>query len=237
MRRAATPSGGGDDSGSVSERGVNRPIRILVVDDHPVVRYGLVGLLSAEADFEVVGEAASCAECCEKISELSPDVVVLDLEMEDACGAEALTRVRNTDPDVRTIVYTAYDNDWRVVDAVKNGVDGYLMKETPTQNIFDAIRIVNKGGSFLDPAVTSKVMGQVGSDRNRRKTADRYLSDREKTVLRLLAKGKRNKEISRELCISERTVKFHVSTLLGKLQASNRTEAVKIAAEQGLISL
>ncbi|TFH49023.1 MAG: response regulator transcription factor [Lysobacterales bacterium] len=210
-------------------------LKILVVDDHPVVRYGLVERLRAEPDFTVVDEAASCAECCEKLRSMRPDVVVLDLEMGDATGLEALLRLREIDPDVPTIVYTAHGADSRVVEAIRVGVQGYLMKKSPIDIVFEAIRIVSAGGSFLDPEVTSKVMGALVAGRERSGTAARELTEREKSVLQMLAQGKRNKEISQALSISERTVKFHISSVLGKLQATNRTEAVVVAAEQGLI--
>lgn len=222
-------------SGNIGAQGAR--IRILVVDDHPVVRLGLVGLLNTQPDFDVVGEAQSCREACEKATALRPDVLLLDLEMDDACGADALSRLRDTDADLPTIVFTAYDNDWRVVEAVKIGLQGYLVKGTPPENIMEAVRVVYGGGTFLDPRVASKVLGQVGRHADRRNANNRFLTEREKSVLRLLAQGKRNKEISRVLFISERTVKFHMSALLKKLHASNRTEAVKVAVDQGLVSL
>ena len=210
-------------------------LKILVVDDHPVVRYGLVERLRAEPDFAVVDEAASCAECCKKLRSMNPDVVVLDLELGDASDLDALHKLREVDPDVPTIIYTAHGTDWRVVEAIRMGVQGYLMKKAPIDVVFEAIRVVSAGGSFLDPEVTSKVMGAVGAGREHNGTKARKLTERESSVLQMLAQGKRNKEISQALSISERTVKFHISSVLGKLQASNRTEAVVIAAEQGLI--
>ena len=210
-------------------------LKILVVDDHPVVRYGLVEQLRAEPDFVVVDEAANCAECCEKLRSKSPDVVILDLELGDASGLDALLKLRELDPDVPTIIYTAHGADWHVVEAIRIGVQGYLMKKAPIDTVIEAIRVVSEGGSFLDPEVTSKVMGAVGAGRERSGTAARELTEREKSVLQMLAQGKRNKEISQALSITERTVKFHISSLLAKLQANNRTEAVVVAAEQGLI--
>ncbi len=215
----------------------NKEIQILVVDDHPVVRYGLVRHLSAQPEFNIVGEAKSSADCLEKLASLSPDVVLLDLEMGDASGVEALSRLRDAYPDMHTIVYTAHGSDWRVVEAIRVGVEGYLMKDAPIEKLIDAIRQVHRGGSYLDPMVTSKVMGAVGGKHHRGGAPLGTLSTRETAVLQMMAEGKRNKDISEALHISERTVKFHVSSMLGKLQASNRTEAVVVAAEQGIIHI
>ena len=214
-----------------------RKIQILVVDDHPVVRYGLTGHLSAQPDFNVVGEAGSSLDCLEKLASLSPDVVLLDLEMSDASGVEALCNLRDSYPDMPTIVYTAHGGDWRVVEAIRIGVEGYLMKNAPIEKLFDAIRLVNRGGSYLDPMVTSKVMGAVGGANRRQAAPLDALSTRETAVLQMMAEGKRNKDISEALHISERTVKFHVSSMLGKLHVCNRTEAVVVAAEQGIIHI
>jgi len=229
-RRPTADANNGDGCG-------NQEIQILVVDDHPVVRYGLVGHLSAQPDFTVVGEAGSSLDCLEKIASLSPDVVLLDLEMSDASGVEALCSLRHTYPDMPTIVYTAHGSDWRVVEAIRVGVEGYLMKNAPIEKLIDAVRLVHRGGSYLDPMVTSKVMGAVGGKHHRQGVPLGRLSTRETSVLQMMAEGKRNKDISEILHISERTVKFHVSSMLGKLQVSNRTEAVVVAAEQGIIHI
>ncbi len=197
----------------------------------------MVGQLSAQPDFNVVGEAGSSADCLEKLASLSPDVVLLDLEMGDASGVEALSSLRDAYPDMPTIVYTAHGSDWRVVEAIRVGVEGYLMKNAPIEKLFDAIRQVQRGGSYLDPMVTAKVMGAVGGASRRQAAPLDALSARETAVLQMMAEGKRNKDISNALHISERTVKFHVSSMLGKLQAGNRTEAVVVAAEQGIIHI
>ena len=233
-KRSASGSRGPPPDAKNGDGSINKEIQILVVDDHPVIRYGLVGHLSTQPDFNVVGEAGSSADCLEKLASLSPDMVLLDLEMGDASGVEALSRLRDTYPDMPTIVYTAHGSDWRVVEAIRVGVEGYLMKDAPIEKLFDAIRMVHRGGSYLDPMVTSKVMGAVGGKHHRQGAPLGTLSTRETTVLQMMAEGKRNKDISEALHISERTVKFHVSSMLGKLQASNRTEAVVVAAEQGI---
>lgn len=215
----------------------NKQIRILVVDDHPVIRFGLSGQLRAQPDFIVAGEASNCEECCRNLHSYAPDVVLLDLEMEDASGLEALSKLRSVDANIPTIVFTAHGADWRVVEAIKIGVQGYLMKKAPMNMVFEAIRVVHQGGSFLDPAVTANVMGAVGRRSEKAGSAFRSLSERELAVLQMLGQGKRNKDISKALSITERTVKFHISAVLAKLDAGNRTEAVVVAAGRGLIHL
>jgi DNA-binding NarL/FixJ family response regulator len=212
------------------------PIRILLADDHPVVRDGLTAILSTQPDFEIAGQAANGAEAVHQAARLNPDVILLDLEMPDLDGVEALRQIRAARPDARVIVFTAFDTDERIVAAVQAGAQGYLLKGAPRDELFKAIRVVSAGGSLLQPVVASKLLNHV-----RARTDDEpkleSLTDRETEVLRLLAQGKSNKEIAGRLVISERTVKFHVSSIMGKLGASNRTEAVTIAAARGLVKL
>jgi DNA-binding NarL/FixJ family response regulator len=215
---------------------MNTPIRILVADDHPIVRDGLIAILNTQPDFEVIGEAATGPQTVERVTALQPDVVLLDLEMPEIDGVEALRRLRETCPDVRVIVFTAFDTDERILGAVRAGARGYLLKGAPREEIFQAIRVVHAGNSLLQPIVASKLLRRV-SQEPPALPGPETLTPRELDVLRLLARGLENKEIAAELVISERTVKFHVSSIQGKLGAGNRTEAVVIAAKQGLIKL
>ncbi len=213
-----------------------RPIHILIVDDHPVVRDGLRSMLSTQPDFQVVGEAVNGVEAVQLAARLKPDVILLDLEMPDLDGVSALAQVRATDPQARVIIVTAYDTDERIVQAVVAGAQGYLLKGAPREEIFRAIRVVNEGGSLLQPIVASKLMRHM-SDRASQSADTDSLTPRELEVLGLLAQGKSNKQIAAELVITERTTKFHVSSILSKLKAANRTEAVKIAVQRGLVRL
>jgi DNA-binding NarL/FixJ family response regulator len=208
------------------------PIRILVADDHPIVRDGLVAILGTQPDFEVVGEASNGLDVIRQMNRLSPDVLLLDLEMPEMDGVEALRRLRETHPGARTIVFTAFDTDERILGAVQAGAQGYLLKGAPREQLFEAVRVVNAGGSLLQPVVASKLLRRISEGPASSPDA---LTPRELEVLRLMVRGQQNKEIASELVISERTVKFHVSSILHKLGAGNRTEAVTMAIQQGLV--
>ncbi len=212
-------------------------IRILIADDHPVVQDGLVAVLNTQPDFEIVGLAATGIEVLQKVEDHHPDIVLLDLEMPDMDGLQVLERLRSEHPQVRSIVFTAFDTDERIVGAVKAGAKGYLLKGVPSQDLFEAIRTVSAGGSLLQPVVASKLIDHVSGANVNQDERLASLTDREMDVMELLAQGMTNKEIAVELVISERTVKFHVSSIFNKLGAGNRTEAVTIAARQGLVTL
>ncbi|HEX2728425.1 MAG TPA: response regulator transcription factor [Rubrobacteraceae bacterium] len=210
-------------------------IRILVVDDHPMLREGLVAVLETQEDFEVVGEASEGAEAVRLAGELLPDVILLDLEMPGTDGVAALERLRDTGSEVRTIVFTAYDTDERILSSLRAGARGYLLKGASRGEIFTAIRTVHDGGTLLQSDVTNKLLASMSRDERRQ--AFEPLTPRELEVLALLARGHKNAEIAGQLFITERTVKFHVSSLMRKLGAENRTEAVSIAAQRGLVQL
>ena len=212
------------------------PIRILIADDHPVVRAGLVAMLSTQEDFKVVGEAATGCETVQRALELHPSVLLLDLEMPDLDGVRALEEIRKQLPDIQVIVLTAFDTDERILSALKAGARGYLLKGVPRQELFHAIRTVNQGGSLLQPVVTSHLLEHIRSSGEAKLPVD-PLTHREREVLLLIARGQSNKQIATGLFISERTVKFHVSAILRKLGAANRAEAVQKALTANLIVL
>ncbi len=216
---------------------MNEPIRIVVADDHPVVREGLVAILETQPDFLIVGEASNGREAVERVLAHSPDVLLLDLEMPEMDGVEALEKLFALRPETRVIIFTAFDTDERILGALRAGAQGYLLKGAPRSEVFKAIRVVSQGGSLLESVVASKLLQHISRKAPAASELPESLTERERDVLALLAQGKPNKEIASALVFSERTVKFHVSSILGKLGASNRTEALKLAAQQGLVDL
>ncbi len=205
-------------------------IRILVADDHPVVRDGLVAMLGTQKDFSVVGEASTGKQVIEQAKMFKPDVVMLDLEMPEMDGVQAIQELRRASPDTRVLVFTAFDTDERILGAVQAGAKGYMLKGAPRAEVFNAVRVISQGGSLLQPIVASKLMQHVNAE-------DSMITNREREVLELMARGKSNKEIASALSITERTAKFHVSSIMSKLDAHNRTQAVSIATQRGLVKI
>lgn len=214
---------------------MKRSIRVAVADDHPVVREGLVAMLETQRDFAVVGEAGTGPEALALVSKADPDVLLLDLELPGVDGVGVLRRLETDRSRTRVIIFTVFDTDERIIAAVEAGAAGYLLKGTPREELFAAVRTVANGGSLLAPVATSAVLRRVRGEST--VTPTPALTPRERMVLEQLARGLGNKQIAAALGISERTVKFHVSSVFTKLEATNRTEAVTRAVQAGLINL
>lgn len=208
-------------------------IRVMVVDDHPVVRDGLMAILELQPDIEVVGEAADGPGAVERAMATQPDVILMDLELPGFDGAEAVSRIKQASPAVQVIILTGYCCDHLIVRAVRAGASGYLLKGATREELTRAVRIAAAGGSLLQPALVARLMDQA---KEPAQPAGEALTDREREVLELLVLGLRNKEIAARLAITERTVKFHVAELFQKLGVSSRAEAVHLALTRKLVS-
>ncbi|MCC7089225.1 MAG: response regulator transcription factor [Chloroflexi bacterium] len=206
------------------------PIRIIIADDHAVVRQGLRMFLGLDEDFEIIGEAQNGAEAVELAHKLHPDVVLMDLLMPVMDGITAIGQIRGELPDVEVIALTSVLEDASVVGAVKAGAIGYLLKDTQSDELRRAIRAAAQGQVQLSPQAAARLMREV-----RTPESPESLTDRETEVLRLLAAGYANKEIARDLVIGEKTVKTHVSNILAKLGVQSRTQAALYAVRIGLV--
>ncbi len=206
-------------------------IRLLIADDHPVVRAGLRGILDNQPDFEVVGEAADGVEAVALTGRLLPHVVLMDLRMPKMGGVEAIGRIKADYPQVHVLVLTTYDSDADILPAIETGATGYLLKDTPREELFEAIRAAAQGRPLLAPAVAARLMERM------RGPAEEALSSREIEVLALVAKGANNREIAGQLFISEATVKTHLLHIFSKLGVADRTAAVTTALERGILRL
>jgi DNA-binding NarL/FixJ family response regulator len=206
-------------------------IRVLIVDDHPVVRDGLRGMIEREPDLTVVGEAADGAEALARVGDGSTvDVVLMDLRMPRMSGVEAIRALQRQAPNVRVLVLTTYDTDGDVLPAVEAGATGYLLKDTPRDELVRAVRAAHRGEAVLSPSVAGRLMGQV------RSPAREALTERELAVLRLVAAGSTNREAARALFISEATVKTHLLHIYEKLGVRDRASAVAAAFQRGLLT-
>jgi DNA-binding NarL/FixJ family response regulator len=211
-------------------------IRVLIVDDHPVVREGIASMLKKETDFKVVGEASNGLEAIEKARELSPDVVLMDLRMPEMDGVEAISRIKAEKPEVKFIILTTYSDDEYIFKGIAAGARAYLLKDAPRDELFKAIRMVSRGESLIQPVVASRVLDKL-AELSRKTPAGDTLSDREIEVLRLMAGGESNKDIADHLSITQSTVKTHVTSIFQKLNVTTRTEAVTNALKKGIIQL
>lgn len=206
------------------------PIRLLIADDHPVVRDGLRGIFAGEADFDVVGEAGDGAEAVALAENLRPDVVLMDLRMPNVDGVTAITRMAERGVTARVLVLTTYDTDSDVVPAIEAGATGYLLKDARRDELFRAVRAAARGEAVLSPSVATRLLGKV------RAPAKEPLSQRELEVLGLIARGTTNREAARKLFISEATVKTHLLHIYAKLGVKDRAAAVAVAFERGLLT-
>jgi len=211
-------------------------IRILIADDHPVVREGLSAMLSREKDIEVVGEAENGRKAIEKARELQPDIILMDLRMPEVDGIEAMRQIKMDNPEIKFIVLTTYDNDEYIFKGIESGARAYLLKDSPREDLFKAIRVVSKGGSLIEPAVAGKVLDRF-AELSRQVQIPEDLSEREVEVLTLIAKGASNKLIASSLNIGESTAKTHIQSIFNKLGVKDRTEAVTEAVKKGIIRL
>ncbi|WP_055624364.1 response regulator transcription factor [Streptomyces sp. JHA19] len=214
------------------ETGTSSPITLLIVDDHPVVRDGLRGMFASAPGFTVLGEAASGEEAVERAAALDPDVILMDLRMPGGGGVAAIAHLTRTGARARILVLTTYDTDTDTIPAIEAGATGYLLKDAPRDELFTAVRAAAEGRTVLSPAVASRLVSAVRTPRRER---DEPLSAREREVLALVARGTSNREIARELFISEATVKTHLTHLYAKLGVNDRAAAVATAYECGIL--
>ncbi len=207
------------------------PFRVLIVDDHPVVRIGLRGLLEQAPDLQVVGEAANGVEAVAKALQLKPDVVLMDLRMPEMDGVEATRAIKAQAPEVAVLVLTTYDTDADILRAVEAGAQGYLLKDASPRELYEAIRAAARGETALAPRVATRLMSHL------RQPQPKPLTEREREILTLVARGWSNKEIARHLHIGTATVKSHLLHIYEKLGVSDRTAAVTEALKRGWIFL
>lgn len=205
------------------------PIRVLIVDDHPIVRSGIASVLASQPDFEIVGEASNGADAIEAARRVAPDLVLMDLRMPVQNGVDATAGILAERPATRVVVLTTYASDGEVLRAIEAGAVGYLLKDVPHDELFRALRAVARGERYLAPVVTERLMSRW------QQPARSSLTDRELDVLRCVARGDGNKQIAAWLGIAEPTVKAHLVHIFEKLGVENRTSAAKVARERGLI--
>jgi DNA-binding NarL/FixJ family response regulator len=214
-------------AGSIADSG-SRPIRVLVIDDHPLLRDGIAALLGGQADMALIGQAGTGGEGVDQFRALRPDITLMDLQLPDKNGIDAIMAIRRLDPDARVIVLTTYSGDVQAVRAMEAGARAYLLKNTLHKELLDTIRAVHRGHKTMSPSIAAELAEHSSQD---------ALTPKEVDVLRLIAEGHANKEIATRLAITEETVKSRVKNILAKLQANDRTHAVTIGLKRGIISL
>lgn len=213
------------------------PIRLLVTDDHAIVRKGIVALLATEPTIEVVGEAGDGREAIEQARRLTPDVILMDLVMPGIDGPGAIRTILAGQPQVRILVLTSFASDDKIFPAIRAGAVGYLLKDSDPEQLVQAIHQVFRGESSLDPGIARRLVQELSSQSKLADARDRALTEREREVLQLVAKGAANRDVAEQLGISEATVRSHVRSILRKLRLSSRTQAALYALREGLASL
>ncbi len=217
------------------EPGRINPISILLVDDHAVVRFGLKAYLDAQPDFSVAGEAGTGAEAVRLVEELAPDVVLMDLAMPGMDGIEATSRIRRASPHTQVVVLTSFHADAHIFPAIKAGALSYLLKDVGPEEVAEAVRSAARGEAILSPRVAARLVQEMRGARGQEINPYTELSEREQEVLRLIAEGLSNTQIAERLVISDKTVKGHVSNILGKLHLADRTQAAVYAWREGVV--
>ena len=215
----------------------NRPLRVMLADDHALVREGTRRLLEAEGDVEVVAEAANGEEAILAVQHLHPDIAIIDIAMPGIGGIQATREIKARCPETAILILSAYDDEPYLIALLEAGAAGFLLKNVHGQELINAIRAVSRGESVLHPVLAEKMMRRLSSQTNPTARASGLLSDRELDVLRLAARGLPNKEIARRLGLSIRTVHSHLANIFTKMQVGSRTEAVLLALREGIISL
>ncbi len=214
-------------------------IKIIIADDHPLLREAMKNTFEQSKDIEVVAEAGDGIEAIKLCSDHKPDVAVMDIVMPKMSGIEAIKEIKNVSPSTRVLILTAYDDDRYIIGLLESGAVGYLLKSAPGRDLVDAVRKVHAGESVLHPAIIAKLLKysvQRLSVSSQQKVGEQ-LSNREMEVLNLTAKGLTNKDIARQLFVSERTVKAHMGSIFNKMEVSSRTEAIVKGIREGLITL
>ena len=210
-------------------------IRILIADDHRIVRQGLRLILETEPDFEVAGEASDGAQAVKLCQELKPDVVLMDLRMPNMDGLTAIERLRRDQPEIAVVILTTFNEDELMFRGLQAGARGYLLKDTERSTLFETLRAAARGETLLKPEIMARVLSRVAVPASPRSSDSTGLTDRELEVLRSVARGERSKEIALQLGISERTVKAHLASIYGKLGVDSRAAAIAVAAQRGLL--
>jgi DNA-binding NarL/FixJ family response regulator len=232
----STLSGSADQpNASEPEESTPQPLRLLVVDDHEVVREGLAALLDRAPRFSVVAVAGSVAEALAAVREFTPDIVIMDVRLPDGSGIEACREIRSLYPETRVLMLTSYPDEEAVLSAIVAGASGYLLKQARSSELLAALETVSRGESLLDPAVTEKVLARVrelvsGSEENALSRSTAVLSPQERKILWLVAEGKTNKQIAAEVGLSDKTIKNYVSAILSKLNLQRRAQAAAFVA-------